>query len=221
MRILALLLAASGVASATDVLTHHNNLARTGAVLDEKLLSPATLKDQAFGRLFSVVVDGQIYAQPLVVTGLAIPGKGTRNVVFVATMRNMVYAFDADNAEPEPLWRVSLGAPMPYDRIPKDGGALLGQYNVRPYIGVTSTPVIDRERQLIYVVAKIAEPQCPGAEAGHRRLPRGVSHTLARSVHRRNRPSIRHTDSHDGARRSHRRRGATALTARRPPAREQ
>ena len=98
MRILALLLAASGVASATDVLTHHNNLARTGAVLDEKLLSPATLKNQAFGRLFSVVVDGQIYAQPLVVTGLAIPGKGTRNVVFVATMRNMVYAFDADNA---------------------------------------------------------------------------------------------------------------------------
>jgi outer membrane protein assembly factor BamB len=164
MRILVLLLAASGVASATDVLTHHNNLARTGAVLDEKLLSPATLKDQAFGRLFSVVVDGQIYAQPLVVTGLAIPGKGTRNVVFVATMRNLVYAFDADNAEPEPLWRVSLGAPMPYDRIPKDAGALLGQYNVRPYIGVTSTPVIDRERQLIYVVAKIAEPQCPGAE---------------------------------------------------------
>jgi len=53
---------------------------------------------------------------------------------------------------------------MPYDRIPKDGGALLGQYNVRPYIGITSTPVIDRERQLIYVVAKIAEPQCPGAE---------------------------------------------------------
>jgi len=171
MRVLALLLAASGVASATDVLTHHNNLARTGAVLEEKLLSPATLKNQAFGRLFSVVVDGQIYAQPLVVTGLAIPGKGTRNVVFVATMRNVVYAFDADNAEPEPLWHVSLGAPMPYDRIPKDGGALLGQYNVRPYIGVTSTPVIDRERRLIYVVAKIAEPQCPGAEAATAACP--------------------------------------------------
>ena len=171
MRIVALLLAAAGLATATDVLTHHNNLARTGAVLDETILSPATLKNQAFGKLFSVVVDGQIYAQPLVVTGLAIPGKGTHNVVFVATMRNAVYAFDADAAQPEPLWHVSLGAPMPYDRIPKDAGALLGQYNIRPYIGVTSTPVIDREKQLIYVVAKIAEPQCPGAEAATAACP--------------------------------------------------
>ena len=53
--------------------------------------------------------------------------------------------------------------PCPTTASPKTV-ALLGQYNVRPYIGVTSTPVIDRERQLIYVVAKIAEPQCPGAE---------------------------------------------------------
>ena len=165
MRIVALLLAAAAVSPATDVLTHHDNLARTGAVLDETILSPATVKNQAFGRLFSVVVDGQIYAQPLVVTGLSVPGKGTRNVVYVATMRNAVYAFDADAPRPEPLWHVSLGAPMPYDRIPKDPGALLGQYNIRPYIGITSTPVIDREKQLIYVVAKIAEPQCPGAEA--------------------------------------------------------
>src|SRR5664280_2897840 len=139
MRIVALLLAASAIASGTDVLTHHNNLARTGAILDENLLAPATLKGQAFGKLFSLVVDGQIYAQPLVATGLVIPGKGTRNVVFVATMRNMVYAFDAGAAEPSPLWKVSLGAPMPYDRIPKDAGALLGQYNIRPYIGITST----------------------------------------------------------------------------------
>src|SRR6266536_1109193 len=157
MRIVALLLAASALAPpsahATDVLTHHNNLARTGAVLDETVLSPSTIKTQAFGTLFSLVVDGQIYAQPLVVTGLAIPGKGTRNVVFVATMRNLVYAFDADSAEPAPFWKVSLGAPMPYDRIPKDAGALLGQYNIRPFIGVTSTPVIDRANQLLYVVA--------------------------------------------------------------------
>ena len=96
MRALTLLcLAACAPASATEVLTHHNDTARTGAVLDETVLSPATLKSRRFGKLFSLVVDGQIYAQPLVVTGLEIPGKGIRSVVFVATMRNMVYAFDA------------------------------------------------------------------------------------------------------------------------------
>ena len=165
MRIAVVLLAACGLISATDVLTHHNNVARTGAILDEKSFSPSSVKGKGFGKLFSLAVDGQIYAQPLVVTGLAIPGKGTRNVVFVATMRNMVYAFDAETAQPSPFWQVNLGPPMLYDRIPKDGGALLGQYNIRPYIGVASTPVIDREKNVIYVVAKIAEPQCPGAEA--------------------------------------------------------
>src|SRR3954451_11792065 len=108
MRIAALLLGVSALASATDVLTHHNNLARTGAVLDEVALSPSSLKTQKFGRLFSVMVNGQIYAQPLVVTGLTVGGV-TRNVVYVATMRNMVYAFDADKAERTPLWQVNLG----------------------------------------------------------------------------------------------------------------
>jgi hypothetical protein len=88
----------------------------TGAVIDETILSPAALKEQGFGRLASLVVDGQIYAQPLVVTGLEIPGKGTRSVLFVATMRNMVYAFDADGGELSPFWKTFLGSPMPYDR---------------------------------------------------------------------------------------------------------
>src|SRR5580704_14221784 len=122
MRALALLcLAACAPASATDVLTHHNDAGRTGAVLDETVLSPATLKTRHFGKLFSLTVDGQIYAQPLVVTGLEMPDKSTHNVVFVATMRNMVYAFDADRGDLKPYWAVPLGASMPYDRIPKDG----------------------------------------------------------------------------------------------------
>lgn len=148
-------------AAATDVLTHHNDIARTGAVLDEKILSPAAVKNERFGTLFSFVVDGQIYAQPLIVTGVEIPGKGTRNVVYVATMRNTVYAFDAEGGKAAPLWKINLGAPMPFNRIPKDPAAILGQYNIRPLIGITSTPVIDRTKQLIYVVAKIAEPPCP------------------------------------------------------------
>ena len=65
-------------AVAADVLMHHNNPARTGAVLDETVLTPDTLGSQSFGRLFSLPVDGQVYAQPLLVTGLEIPGKGLR-----------------------------------------------------------------------------------------------------------------------------------------------
>src|SRR5579862_882994 len=157
MRIMAFAcLATCATAFATDVLTQHNDPARTGAVLDETILAPSTLRQQGFGRLFSLVVDGQIYAQPLVVTNLEIPGKGVRHVVFVATMRNMVYAFDAEGGEPLPFWQTFLGSPMLYDRIPKDAGALLGQYNIRPYIGIASTPVIDRANKLMYVVAKIA-----------------------------------------------------------------
>jgi outer membrane protein assembly factor BamB len=162
-RVLALLLFASS-ASATDVVMHHNIPARTGAVLDETILSPASLKSQAFGRLFSLVVDGQVYAQPLVLSNFEMPGKGAINVVFLATMRNMVYAYDADGHDPAPLWKTLLGGAMPFDRIPKDAGAKLGQYNIRPYIGIASTPVIDRAKHLMYVVAKIAEPACPGVE---------------------------------------------------------
>src|SRR5215831_274239 len=84
---------------ASDVLTHHNDPARTGAVLDETQLSPDTLRSQAFGRLFSLLLEGQVYAQPLVVTGVEIPGKGPRNVVYIATMRNIVYAYDADSGD--------------------------------------------------------------------------------------------------------------------------
>lgn len=162
-KVLCVCVAACASGFATEVLTHHNNVARTGAVLDETVLSPSTIRGQQFGKLMSLPVDGQIYAQPLVVTGLDIPGKGTHDALFVATMRNFVYAFDA--ADGTPLWSLSLGAAMPFDRIPKDAGALLGQYNVRPYIGVTSTPAIDREKRAMYVVAKIAEPQCPGLDS--------------------------------------------------------
>src|SRR5690242_1295368 len=147
MRTAALVLLLAASAAATDVLTHHNDAARTGAVLDEGSLSPTSLKTQRFGKLFSLPVDGQIYAQPLVVSGLEIPGKGRRDVVFVATMRNIVYAFDTEPGDGTPLWKVSLGMPMAYDRIPKDAAALIGQYNIRPFIGITSTPVIDRAKE--------------------------------------------------------------------------
>ena len=142
----------------SSVLTQHNDSGRTGANLTEAILSPNSIKNERFGKIFSLPVDGQIYAQPLVMANVAVQGEGVRNVVIVATMRNNIYAFDADKQEDAPLWKVNLGTPMLYDQIPVDVPGLIDQYNIRPFIGATSTPVIDPGRKRLYAVAKIAEP---------------------------------------------------------------
>src|SRR5258708_5729193 len=85
-------------AQVANVLTAHNDNGRTGANTNETILSPSTVGSNSFGRLFTQPVDGPIYAQPLYVSNLPIPGKGTHNVAFVATMHDSVYAFDADSA---------------------------------------------------------------------------------------------------------------------------
>jgi hypothetical protein len=82
-----------------DVLTNRYNNARTGANLNETLLNQSNVNVNDFGKLFARGVDGQIYAQPLIVSDLEIPELGKRSIVIVATTRNMVYAFDAENAE--------------------------------------------------------------------------------------------------------------------------
>ncbi len=141
-----LLLAASG-AHAVDVLTQHNNLGRTGANLEETILTPANVNVNQFGKLFARTVDSQVYAQPLYMQGLAISNQ-THNVVFVCTENDSVYAFDADNpADSTPLWRVSLGTPVPY-------GDVNGCTDLEPLIGITSTPVIDTNTGTIYVETK-------------------------------------------------------------------
>jgi hypothetical protein len=82
-----------------DVLTNRYNSARTAANLSGALLNQSNVNVNTFGKLFARGVDGQIYAQHLIVSNLDLPGVGVRSVVFVATSRNMVYAFDSENAE--------------------------------------------------------------------------------------------------------------------------
>jgi hypothetical protein len=138
-----------------NVLTYHNDFSRTGQNTNETILTPANVNVNTFGKVFSYPVDGQIYAQPLYVSGLVIPGQGQRNVVFVATMHDSVYAFDADsNSGPNGgvLWHVNLGtsAAMPNN----DFGNRYGPYHdIRPEVGIIGTPVIDLAAGTIYLSA--------------------------------------------------------------------
>ncbi|MFL6437002.1 MAG: hypothetical protein ACJ71Q_05435 [Terriglobales bacterium] len=127
-----------------NVITWHMDNARSGLNNQETLLTPAKVKSGNFGKLFSYVVDGYLYAQPLYVSGLTLRG-GKHNVVFAATEFDSVYAFDADNyGDGSPLWKTSLLQP---GETPQPGG------NPKPSIGITSTPVIDLNTQTMYVVS--------------------------------------------------------------------
>ena len=137
---------------APGVFTSHNDLARTGQNLNETILTPASVNPSNFGLKFANPVDARIYAQPLYVSNVAIPGKGTHNVVYVATENDTVYAFDADT-QAAPLWQRSLLI---------NGGTAVPSSDVWcsdlvPIIGVTSTPVIDPTTNTLYVVAKTKE----------------------------------------------------------------
>jgi hypothetical protein len=103
-----------------------------------------------FGKLGAFAVDGKVDAQPLYLSNVSIPGHGTRNVLYVATEHGSVFAFDADSVSGNtttPLWMVSTQMP---GELPSDDR---GCGQVTPEIGITSTPVIDRGRGAIYVVA--------------------------------------------------------------------
>ena len=104
--------AAAVPAGAVNVTTRNYDNQRTGANLNETSLTTSNVNVNQFGKLWSYPVDGHVYAQPLIVQGVSIGGV-TRNVVYVATMHNTVYAFDADSGSPTPLWSVSLGTPVP------------------------------------------------------------------------------------------------------------
>ena len=142
------------IKAGVNILTYHSNYARTGANLSETVLTPANVNSTTFGKLFSYTVDGHVYAQPLYVSGLTIPDKGTHNVLFIATQHNSVYAFDADSPTGSGglLWKVNLG---PSATTPNnDFGNRFGPYdNINPEVGITGTPVIDLASQTLYVNA--------------------------------------------------------------------
>ena len=126
--------------------------ARTGATLNEKSLTPQNVNAKQFGKLGAFKVDGAVYAQPLILPAVEVPGKGTHDVLFIATEHDSVYAFDADRPGDPPLWKVSF--------LDKARGVVPVSEDdaqcpfIRPEVGITSTPVIDLKSGTLYVLAR-------------------------------------------------------------------
>jgi hypothetical protein len=134
-------------AAGVDVLTYHNDVSRTGANLNETTLTPQNVNASSFGKLFSHTVDGFVYAQPLVVSGLRMSDGKVHNVLFVATENDSVYALDANDPTAGPrhdgvLWQDSFIDPakgitaVPFQDEDTNG--------IFPTFGITGTPVINK-----------------------------------------------------------------------------
>jgi hypothetical protein len=140
------------VSAQTSILTQHYDNGRTGQNTNETILTTSNVNSTTFGKIFTLPVQGYVYAQPLYVPNVAIAGQGTHNVLYVATEHDLLYAFDADTGG-APLWVVNFlvngGTPVP------NGNVSTG--DIVPEIGITGTPVIDSTTKTLYVVSKTLE----------------------------------------------------------------
>lgn len=164
--VVSVLLLAGVVAARAEVavLSQHNDLSHTGANLSEAILNTTNVNTNTFGLLYTRPVDDQVYAQPLVMTNVDVPGKGTHNLVIVATVNDSVYAFDADDGSvTAPYWQVSFISPTdivaPSHVDMSALGACGGNYNdFLGNMGIVGTPVIDPATGTVYLVARTKEP---------------------------------------------------------------
>ena len=147
---------AAGAARAqtANVLTQKYNIARTGAQLNETILTPANVTPNTFGRLYARTVDAQIIAQPLYVSNVSIPRLGVRNVVYVVTRANTVFAFDADSTDTNPADGLVWSTPVTVEPAAVVPG--MCSETVGP-VGVNSTPVIDPATNTMFLVSRRAD----------------------------------------------------------------
>jgi hypothetical protein len=151
---------ATGSLAQDAVWTGHYDSARTGANTRERSLNPGNVNAESFGRLGKLQVQGCVAAQPLYVPKVATRDKGVRNVVYVATTSNDLYAFDADSLER--IYQRNVGLPVPSGAMNSDVGYYDfpncgGPDDFGP-VGIVGTPVIDVSANALYVVANIIDP---------------------------------------------------------------
>jgi hypothetical protein len=129
--------------SAVNIPTWHADTSRSGLNAHEIAIGKSNVSPGTFGKLFSYLVDGYVYGEPLVMSNVTINGS-VHNVLYVATERDTVYAFDADSYG-NSLWQVSLLKP---------GESPVTTKLIQPFEGVTSTPVIDPSTNTLFAVSE-------------------------------------------------------------------
>jgi hypothetical protein len=149
------------VASSPDVTTYHFDNSRDGLNAQETVLTPANVTSATFGKIAMFPGDGKVDAQPLYLAGLNVAGAAT-NVLYMATEHGSLYAFDADKGAQ--IWKTSL---LGTGEVPSDDHSC-GQ--ISPEIGITSTPVIDRAKGVIYAVSMSAFQKPDKSYTYHQRL---------------------------------------------------
>jgi len=146
-----------GVTDLAGVTTYHNNGARDGVNNQEYVLNTSNVKTGTFGKLFSCVADGALFAQPLWVPNVNI-GNGVHNVIVAATMRDSVYVYDADASPCVTYWHQTLIPTGEFYGNWMD----VGNNDIFPDLGILGTPVIDPTTQTIFVVTKTTTAQTSG-----------------------------------------------------------
>ncbi len=150
-RVFTLLFAIPGLLASTAHAQYPGQFSWQNSNLNETKLTPANVNTAGFGKVFSLKVDGSIFAQPLYVPNVTIPGQGVHNVLYVVTENDSAYAFDADGLVSTPLWYTSFINPASGITAVPCQLITANLCNIAPIIGITGTPVIDNSTGTMFL----------------------------------------------------------------------
>ncbi len=143
----------TAVWSQINVTTFHYDNARTGQNTQETVLTQANVNSSQFGKLFTISVDGYVFAQPLYLANVENIAGGTHNVLYIATQHDSLFAIDADTGAI--LWQTSFINPA--GGITTLAPTDVSCTDITPESGITSTPVIDTSTGTLYLIVKTKE----------------------------------------------------------------